>query len=70
MNIFRFTQRIFDIDCQSKDIADFHYFPGKLEPLTLSTKEVMDGVTLGNPKGIKNAVSISFAPGLEILIRL
>ena len=34
----------------------------------LSTKEVIHRVTLGTPKGIKKAVSISIAPGIEILI--
>ena len=32
VNIFKFTQEIFSIYCQSKDMADSHNLQGKLEP--------------------------------------
>ena len=35
VNIFKCTQGIFDIYCQSKTIADFYNLEGKLKPLTL-----------------------------------
>ena len=35
----------------------------------LSTKEIIEHVTLGILKGMKNAISISFAFTIDILIR-
>ena len=35
MNIFKFTQGIFDSYYQCKDMAGFHNLQGKLEPVTL-----------------------------------
>ena len=35
----------------------------------LSTKEIINCATLGIPKGMKNAISISFAFIVDILIR-
>ena len=35
LNISKFTQRIFDIYLQSKDMADSHNLQGRQEPLTL-----------------------------------
>ena len=35
----------------------------------LSTKEIIKHATLGIPKGMKNAVSISFASTIDIFIR-
>ena len=34
MDIFKFTQEIFEMYCESKDMADFHNLQGKIEPLT------------------------------------
>ena len=36
MNIFKHTEGIFHIFCQSQDMADFHILQGKLEPVTLN----------------------------------
>ena len=36
VNVFRFTQGIFDIYCPSEDMADFLNSQGKLGPLTSS----------------------------------
>ena len=35
VNIFKFTEGIFDICSQSKDMAEFRNSKGKLEPMTL-----------------------------------
>ena len=36
VNNFKSVEEILDMDCQSKDMADFHNLKGKLESLALS----------------------------------
>ena len=39
VNIFKFTEQIFDIYCQNKDMADFLNLQGRLKPVTLTRGE-------------------------------
>ena len=40
MNIFKCTESVFDVYCQSKGMADFHILQGKLEPTTLKNFKI------------------------------
>ena len=49
VNIFRFTQGILYINCQSQDMADSHNLPVKLEPLNLKSIDSEKSLGLRKP---------------------